>query len=477
MNRMIIDSMYSQIQVVIMHGNDLEYYFIEKETDWNNYGDIYMGRVEQIKPGIQGAFINIGQEKNALLHVADIITNPEELPIDKILKQGQELVVQIKKEAVGEKGGRLTTKFSISGHFLVLLPTENKIFISKKIKDEEEEKRLKKGLDKIKPQDCGMIIRTEAMGVAMETLQREFMHLFKSWKKINQIEKAPKLLFKDENIVFKSVRDYYSNQLDEIVVNDPNIIEDLKEYFNVYFPGDIPKIKYQPDENLLESYHVNHKIDQLCNRKIWLKSGGHIVIDYTEAFTVIDVNSGKFTGNKNLNETVLKINLEATDVIANQIRLRNISGIILVDYINVEREKDQKMILQRWTQLLTKDKVKTKIVGFTQLCILQITRKQQGKSLHKLNYEGCHLCEGTGLIPTQETLFYQCLKLVEHQKQFIENKKVTVKVSPFLRSVIREIETYNNQYTFIQMLYDIYKIKIVLEEDAFLKGTEIKVAP
>lgn len=475
MNRMIISTDIGRIQVAITEDNMLEHYFTEKETEWNNYGDIYIGRVEQIKPGIHGAFVNIGQEKNALLHISDIIPNSNNLPINKIIKQGQEILVQIKKEAVGEKGARLTTKFSLTGHFIILLPTEEKVFISKKITDKTEIDRLKCAIINEKPDDLGVIIRTEAKGVEVDTLVRELNHLIKSWRNIKNIEKAPKLLYKEENIVFKTIRDYYSQQIDEIIIGDQEIFKDVNEYFNIYFPNDTSIIKYSSESDLFEKFKLYFQISELYKRKLWLKSGGHIVIDYTEAFTVIDVNSGKFTGHKNMNETILKINLEATEVIADQIRLRNISGIILIDYINIQKEKDQKKILNRWDELLKKDKVRTKVYGFTQLFILQITRKQQGKSLHQMNYEECRICEGSGLILNQEALFNECLRLIKDKEYLVKGKQVILKVSSLLKSLINEIEVNNKQYSFVQMMWDVHKVKVILEEDIFLKGTDMKL--
>jgi len=460
-----------------MEEDELSHFFMERETEKNNYGDIYIGRIEQIKPGIQAAFVNIGSEKNALLHLTDIVPNENNLPIDNLVKKGQELLVQIKKEAIGDKGARLTTKFSISGHYLVLLPTDNRIFTSKKIQNKEEKCRLKSGISNLKPIDCGVIIRTEAMDVHMDILQRELNYLVSRWKKLNHIEVAPKLLFKEASTIVKTVRDYYTQQINEIILNDRDAFCELQEYFSIYFPQDMVKIKYNDNRNLLELYGVENKAIELFNRKVWLKSGGYIIIDYTEACTVIDINSGKFTGKKDMDETIYKINLEATKVIADQIRLRNISGIIIVDYINIKREKDQQMILNHLNKCLQKDKVRTKVYGFTELCILQMTRQQQGKSVNTLYSEPCKFCAGTGLIPNQESLFYHCLTLIEKNKEIVDGGAITLKVSPYVRNAIDDIERYHTRYTFIQMIKDFYKIKVNLEEDPYLELTEMRVLP
>lgn len=477
MNKIIMDLIFGQIRVAIMEEDELSHFFMERETEWNNYGDIYMGRIEQIKPGMQAAFVNIGSERNALLHLSDILPNENNLPIDNLLKKGQEFAVQIKKEAIGDKGARLTTKFSISGHYLVLLPTEDRIFTSKKIRDKAEKSRLKSGINEIKPHGFGVIIRTEATGIDMEILQKELTYLVGRWNKLNHAEIAPKLLFKEASTVVKTVRDYYTQQIDEVIINDMDAFHELQEYFTIYFPQEMRKIKYINNRNLLELYGVESKTMQLFNRKVWLRSGGYIIIDYTEACTVIDINSGKFTGHKNIDETILKINLEASEMIADQIRLRNISGIIIIDYINIKREKDQQQIIQHLNKCLKKDKVQTKVYGFTELCILQMTRKQQGKSVNMIYSEPCKLCGGTGLIPNQESLFYNCLGAIERNKSILDEGKITLKVNPYLRNLIDEIEMYNTQYTFIQMIKDFYKIKVIVEEDSFLELTEMRVLP
>ncbi|NTW73119.1 MAG: Rne/Rng family ribonuclease, partial [Eubacteriaceae bacterium] len=378
MNRIIVETMMGQNRIAVTEEGQLTNFFIDRETDWNNYGDIYLGRVEQIKPGMQIAFVKIGSEKNALLHLSDIYPNEKELPIDKVIKRGQDIVVQVKKEAVGEKGARLTTKYWISGHFIVLLPTEEKVYISKKIKAKSEIKRLKDYVEEIKPVDVGVIIRTESEGASFESIEKELLYLIDKWRRINgTIHTAPKLLFKDNGLVINSIRDFYTNRTDEVIVNSLGFQEEITDYFNNYFPEDLEKVKLVRKLNLLEDMGIEKQIEQLYARKLWLKSGGYIIIDHTEAFTVIDVNSGKFTGTKNPEETILKINLEATEVIADQMRLRNISGIILIDYINIQKDREKDIIMKKWKEMALKDKVRFKVFGFTELSIMQITRKQE----------------------------------------------------------------------------------------------------
>lgn len=471
---MIMDVQDGQICIAIVKDNKLDHFFIERATGTEHYGNIYIGRIEQIKPGIQAAFVNIGEGKNGLLHQKDIHPNDQNIPIEKCVKKGQEVIVQVKKEAIGDKGPRLTTKCSLSGHFLVLLPMEEKIYISKKIKNIDEKNRLKKIAKNLKGQDYGLIVRTEAEGAEEENSKRELDYLLSKWKKVNPIEMAPKLLLRDSSIVGRMIRDYYNEAIDEIIVNGKEILEELERYFSIYFLESVGKIKYVEQSYLLNYCGLEEQVNELFDRKVWLKSGGYIVIDYTEACTVIDVNSGKFTGHNNMEETFLQINLEATERIANQIRLRNIGGIIIIDYINIRKMEEQKIVTDYLEKCLERDKIKTKIYGFTELCILQMTRKQQGKRLNRIQKEDCRVCTGTGFLLKQEVLFYRVMSMIERNKDILNKGKVFLKVSPYLKELILE-KRERNEENLVQMIQEYYKVKVEMEVGAFMEFGEINV--
>lgn len=471
---MIMDVQDGQICIAIVKDNKLDHFFIERATGTEHYGNIYIGRIEQIKPGIQAAFVNIGEGKNGLLHQKDIHPNDQNIPIEKCVKKGQEVIVQVKKEAIGDKGPRLTTKCSLSGHFLVLLPMEEKIYISKKIKNIDEKNRLKKIAKNLKGQDYGLIVRTEAEGAEEENIKRELDYLLSKWKKVNPIEMAPKLLLRDSSIVGRMIRDYYNEAIDEIIVNGKEILEELERYFSIYFLESVGKIKYVEQSYLLNYCGLEEQVNELFDRKVWLKSGGYIVIDYTEACTVIDVNSGKFTGHNNMEETFLQINLEATERIANQIRLRNIGGIIIIDYINIRKMEEQKIVTDYLEKCLERDKIKTKIYGFTELCILQMTRKQQGKRLNRIQKEDCRVCTGTGFLLKQEVLFYRVMSMIERNKDILNKGKVFLKVSPYLKELILE-KRERNEENLVQMIQEYYKVKVEMEVGAFMEFGEINV--
>ncbi|RBP69046.1 ribonuclease G [Alkalibaculum bacchi] len=472
MNRMIIDVQDGQVCIAITKENKLDHFFIERATGSEHYGNIYIGRVEQIKPGIQAAFVNIGEGKNGLLHQKDIHPNDENLPIEKCVKKGQELIVQVKKEAIGDKGPRLTTKCSLSGHFLVLLPMEKKVYISKKIRNTDEKNRLMKIAKNLKGQDYGLIVRTEAEGAEEENIKRELDYLLSKWKKVNPIEIAPKLLLRDSSIVGRMIRDYYNEEIDDIIVNGREILEELERYFSIYFLESVEKIKYIEQPYLLNYCGLEDQVNELFDRKVWLESGGYIVIDYTEACTVIDVNSGRFTGHNNMEETFLKINLEATEAIANQIRLRNIGGIIIIDYINIKKMEEQKTVVDYLEKCLEKDKLKTKIYGFTELCILQMTRKQQGKRLNRIQTEECKICVGTGYLPKQEVLFYKAMSIMERNKNLLKQNTLFLKVNPYLKELIVE-KREKNEHNVVQMIEEYYKVKVQIEVSPFMEFGEI----
>lgn len=482
MSSIVIENLLGQNRIAVVGDGPeapLEVFFTDRQSDWNSFGEIYLGRVEQIKAGMQVAFVDIGAEKNGMLHASDIHPNPEKRPIEELLKNGQEILVQIKKEGIGTKGARLTTKFWMSGHYLVLLPYEDRVYISKKIKGKAAGDAWKELLEPLLQGNHGVIVRTEAKDADPQEVQRECTYLLEQWASMSRsIHQAPKLLYKDQGPVLNVIRDYYSSaRTEEIVLNNDTYLEEIKTYFKTYFPQEIHKIRKANRLNVFEEMNLEKKINELYSRKVWLKSGGSIVIDNTEACTVVDVNSGKYTGSKDPDETILNINLEATEAIANQIRLRNINGIILIDYINIQREDHRQAVLKRWKELSKKDKVRFQIVGFTELSILQITRKQQGKSVADLNRQICPMCNGTGEIYTQEAFFYKCLTKIEHDMSLLEHNRYRILISPYLYQVVREMNYFQAGKTFDRMLEEYYNVKVYLDVDQSNEFDQIFIMP
>lgn len=352
-------------------------------------GNIYIGKVEDILLGMQAAFINIGDKKNALIHFTDVlpkidITKQEEIENkEKIIKEklvkGNKILAQVKKDSDMQKGARLTTHISLVGKYLVVMPETTIITISQKITDAEEKERLKNTIKKILPQNTGVILRTSAITKNEKELKEDLDNLLDRWKKIKKIYEAekqyPKLVEENNNITKKIILDTIEKDIKNVYVNNIKDYEEIKDYVDSLKPTNKVDIFLKDKENLLDRYDIQKQIEKSSRRKIWLNCGGFITIDKTEALTAIDVNSGKYTGNKNLEDTVLKVNIEATKEIAKQIRLRDIGGIIIIDYIDMKDEENKKKIKSKLEEILKEDRSKTQVLEFTKLNLLELTRK------------------------------------------------------------------------------------------------------
>ena len=367
---------------------------IEKYEDEPYYerieGDIFLGIVENVLPGMQAAFVNIGKEKNTFIHIRDVIPKISEetgnknedftgYNIKDYLKTGMPILVQVKKDSTNKKGARISTHLSIPGRFIVLMPNEKFITISQKIDDIEERERLKLIGNNIVPEGYGAIIRTSAISKNQEDLQEDIKMTLEKYQNIQKLYKEaiksknpqPKLLYKSEDILQRLLTDLMDKDLYRICTNDTNVYEQV----NRKLEESNQNIKVELKENLLNMYDLEKQLEELEKRKIWLKCGGFITIDKTEALTAIDVNSGKFTGSKDLEQTIFTVNKEATIEIARQLRLRDIGGIIIIDYIDMKNKDNEEKIVELFKECLKKDRSKTQIVGFSKLNLLEMTRK------------------------------------------------------------------------------------------------------
>ena len=387
MTEIIVQTEDNKKQIAfIENGKLLEYYEEDKEYR-RREGNIYIGIVKDVINGMQSAFVDIGTEKNSFIHLKDILpkidetkeTQKNDTEIGKIVKTNQKLLVQVKKDSNEKKGARVSTHINLPSKYIALLPNTDIITISQKIEDEKEQQRLKKLVKDNLSEGNGAIIRTSAQGKEKEIID-DIKKVEKKWNNIIQTSispdsKEPKLLYKSENIIEKMLIDLAGNAIEKITVNDKNMkkeIEDLKaqnqEYSNL-------KIEIKEKENLLAIYDLKKQIEKIQNRKIWLKCGGFITIDKTEALTAIDVNTGKYTGNQNLEQTVYKVNSEATIEIAKQLRLRDIGGIVIIDYIDMKNQENKEKIEKLLREELKKDRSKTQVEGFTKLDLMELTRK------------------------------------------------------------------------------------------------------
>ncbi|MBM7583074.1 ribonuclease G [Caldicoprobacter guelmensis] len=446
--QIVVDIRYDQTRVAVLEDGDLVEFYMEDDEKQGLVGNIYRGRVVNVLPGMHAAFVDIGLEKNAFLYAGDInIDNTvfdfkdksngkevKNISLRDIVREGQEITVQILKEPMGTKGARVTTHITLPGRYVVLMPTLNYVGVSRRIEDEEERQRLRKVAEAIKPQNMGVIVRTAAKGKQAEDLMPDIEVLCKLWEGIREREKqgeVPRLLHKDESLLYRTVRDIFSADVDRLVINDYHHYQKVVELVKVVSPSLVDRVEYfDAQRNLFEIYGIEAKIEKAIQKKVWLKSGGYIVIDVTEALTVIDVNTGKFVGNASLEDTAFKTNLEAAEEIAHQIRLRDIGGIIIIDFIDMEEDEHKKKVLEVLEQALKKDRTRTNLVGLTGLGLVELTRKKVRPRLSTAFLKPCPYCNGTGRVYSESTVIAKIEKELEKLFSVNEAWGALVEVHP-----------------------------------------------
>ena len=387
MLELIIKRVEKERKIVLLENGKIVEYYEEKEEDNKNEGNIYIGVVKDIIKGMQAAFVDIGIEKNSLIHLKDILEKKDEKKekpnlnqeINELIKPNQKLLVQIKKDSNEKKGARISTHINLPGKYIVLMPNTDIVTASQKIEDKQEQERLIKLVRDNLSKGNGAVIRTSAEGKEKEVIE-DIQYVENKWKKIleaskEEDKKAPRLLYKSEDIVEEMLMDLPSKGLSRVIVNDSVDYNEINKIKNENKEYKDLQIFVKSEESIFDMYDLEQQIMKISNRKVWLKCGGFITIDKTEALTAIDVNTGKYTGNKTMEDTIFKVNKEATIEIAKQLRLRDIGGIIIIDYIDMQKEKDKKEIEELLKQELKKDRSKTQIEGFTKLDLMEMTRK------------------------------------------------------------------------------------------------------
>jgi len=387
----LVDVGANETRLAILEDGVVSEIQIENNQEKSLVGNIYKGKVMRVLPGMQSAFVDIGLKRNAYLYAKDImhekydedgfeLIHSGDLPnISDVLKQGQGIIVQVIKDAMGEKGPRITTVISIPGSFTVFFPYGSTIGISKKIEDQEERRRLRQLVESVKPDNCGIIVRTAAENVHEDLLIEEIKTLSSLWESIREQEKkvnSPSLLYGQQSLAELAVREHLASS-NRFIVNDKETYKKILSLLGNETSGLKEKVEYYNKEyDMFEYYNVQSALKEALSRKVWLKNGAYLVFDYTEAMTVVDVNSGKFVGNADMEETVFKINIEAANALARQIRLRNLSGIIIVDFIDMKKKEHRQQLLQHLREVVKADKVPTVVVGMTNLGLVEITRKK-----------------------------------------------------------------------------------------------------
>lgn len=405
---------------------------IERTSGRGIVGNIYNGRVSRVLPGMQSAFVDIGLDRAAFLHVADIWNSNQDgdaaKPIEKLLYEGNSILVQVIKDAIGTKGARLSTQISLAGRLLVYLPQESHIGISQRIEDDSERELLRKKLQQIIPAEekGGYIIRTMAEAADESDLRADLEYLHKLWHDIQKKSvtiAAPVLLYQDLDLSHRVLRDFVNEDTARILVDSRENFQRLVKFSQNYMIYNTERITlYTGDRPLFDLYGVEEEIDKSLAKRVNLKSGGYLIIDQTEALTTMDVNTGGFIGVRNFDDTIFKTNLEAAQVIARQLRLRNLGGIIIIDFIDMDSEEHKSAVLTEFNKALLRDRTRITVNGFSALGLVEMTRKRTRESLAHVLCEPCPTCQGRGEIRTAQTICYEILReLLRESRQFEAN--------------------------------------------------------
>ncbi|BDU50387.1 Rne/Rng family ribonuclease [Haliovirga abyssi] len=465
MKQIIITSTEYEIKAALLEDGVLTEFFIERDDKKRIVGNIYKGKVANVLPGMESAFVDIGLKKNSFLYVKDLREFEEKYldgiehskkPIEEILNVNDNVIVQILKEPTGTKGARVTTHYTIPGKYLVLMPNNDYIAISKKIGNEEERERLKNILQDIKPDGVGVIIRTDAQGKDEKYFIKEIEYLTKQWKEVEHKSynaQIGDLIYKDSTLVERVLRDIFSSEIDHLVVDSEDNYWKVIDYISTFSDSNL-KLKvqlYHESEPIFEHYGINSELKKVLQKKVWLDCGGYLIIEKTEALVSIDVNTGKNTGTYDLESTVFQTNMEAAKEIPKQLRLRNLGGIIIIDFIDMKLEEDQKKVVEILEENLSKDRIKNNIVRFTELGLVEMTRKRTGKELSKYFLEKCPHCNGTGMIKSSEFIIDDIIMEIRFLSVDEDIKRIKLKVSNQLYAKVQSlyldfIEKYLKDY-------------------------------
>src|SRR5438105_7993436 len=405
-------------QIAGLEGRALIEHYVSRPQDdaTQIHGNIYLGRVQNVLPGMEAAFVDIGTPKNAVLYRGDVQYDPEDVVesgaprIEQMLKARQTILCQVTKNPIGTKGARLTQEVSLPGRFVVLIPNSSTYGISKRLSDDER-KRLRSILDKVKPKQHGVIVRTAAESVTSEEIERDVLRLLKQWEQIDALARrsqAPALLYREPDMAVRVIREEFNNEYRGVVIDDPELFEDVRDYVASISPALADRVElFERAEEplpLFERFHVHEQLHKALDRKVWLPSGGSLIIERTEALTVIDVNTGKNVGTSNLEETVYRNNLEAADEIAHQLRLRDIGGIIVIDFIDMEIAANRTDVLRAFKGALARDKTRTQVFDISELGLVEMTRKRMSEGLVESFSGTCPTCNGRGIILDESLL-------------------------------------------------------------------------
>jgi ribonuclease G len=488
---MIFNCTEHETRIAILANGILSNIYIERDAESGLVGNIYKGRVVRVLPGIQAAFVDIGLERTAFLYVSDVFTDftdlefmvaeEEEPPqqdvmefdmrlkrepvnIEDLIIEGQEIFVQVSKEPIGTKGARLTTHISLPGRNLVLMPTVSHIGISRRIQNEEERKRLKDTIERLRPEKYGFIARTVSEGKREDELKADLEYLVRIWDNIRAKRDrigVPGLVHREIGMNLRAIRDLYTKDVSRIVIDSAAEYKKIMDFMTNFMPHINYYMElYDKSDPIFDAFGIELDISRALNKKVWLKSGGYIVIEATEALCAIDVNTGKYVGKRNIEETILNTNMEAVKEISYQLRLRNIGGIIIIDFIDMENEAHREKVFNALKEEMEKDKNKTNILKISELGLVEMTRQRSGKNLDRILSETCPYCEGKGTVKSKMTVCYEIYR--ELEKEGLENIRSTLCVlaNPDIVKLLLEDEKNT-----IEKLEAKLKKKIIIKVD------------
>jgi len=480
-NELIVNYGKFEKRIALLEDNRLVELFAEKKEDQILVGNIYVGVVKNVLPGMGAAFIDIGLSRTAFLHFSDIditLLNKtkkkkfgklKSSDINKVLSVGQEIVVQVKKEPILKKGARVTCKLSIPGKFLVYMPGEKKVAISRKISSSGERTRIKKILKKVKKKNVGIIVRTDTENIIEEDFKREYIGIERTWKLVSKQakhSKAPACIYDENDLTYSLVRDIFNSSIDRMVVDNKKIKNRVVSKLKDIAPELISRIElYQEDSPIFNAYGIEKEIENIFKSRVNLPSGGNITIQQTEALVAIDVNTGSFTGRDNYEKTITKTNTEAAVEAALQIRLRDLSGIMVIDFIDMKHESDRDIVYNTLKESLKRDRAKHQVFPFSQLGLIEISRKRTRPSLLLSYSEQCPHCHGTGRLLSRDSIAVKISRWLKRASYFIKREDLTIKVHKNVKKFIDEnpdfFQDIQNSLTFIsdgRLNYDQFKV-------------------
>lgn len=519
-NEIIINASPEETRIALLENKLLTELYFDRKRDRGILGNVYKGVVEKVLPGMQAAFVDIKTEKAAFLYVDDIVTEKEKnatemeevdeaefgegvadkkiveegeeegeepepsdattetVPmmtgskrgshpsIEGLLKAGQEVVVQVSKGPIGTKGPRITGFVSLPGRFLVYMPLVNHLGISRRIGTDEERRRLKEMIIRLrKGSTGGYIVRTVSEGITEKELQNDMAFLDLVWEDIlkkRDTVKAPTLLHTDSDLIFRTVRDSFTREIDRLIIDSESEYDRIKGIVKTSFPEFLSRIElWESKEPIFEAYGIEAEMTKARNRRVWLQSGGYLVIDRTEALTVIDVNTGRFVGKKGLEETILKTNMEAVKETARQLRLRNIGGIIIIDLIDMEKGKNREKVFRSLGDAVSRDKAKTRLIKISDLGLVEMSRERTQEALTRILSDPCPYCEGSGYTKSPTTICYEIFREIRQMTPRIKDKKIVIAAHP---AVVGHL--YNKERQAMEALEKGHNKKIILQVDA-----------